>query len=471
MTTITVIGLGKLGSPIAACLASRGYRVIGADSDPRKVAAINEGVPPVFEPGLAELMSSCRGQLLATRDVEAAVAEAQATFIVVPTPGTPEGDFSLEHVLKAAEAAGAALGGSVRAPVGAAILGTDRPHHLLVLTSTVPPGSTEGPVMTALEKASGKRCGTDFGLCYSPGFLSPGSVIHDFLNPDFLLIGESDSRTGDALESIYRRVCHGSPPVARMGFVNAELAKLAVSAFATTRISYANMLAWVCERLPGGDVDTVTAAIGLDSRIGPRYMKGAIGYGGPCLPRDNRAFMALARSLRVPADITEATDRLNQYQTTLLSELIRYHLPAEGVVGILGLSYKPGSDVVDESPGVRLVRELLSAGARVNAHDPAAAGHAVRMLGDRAQIAASAEACIEGSDVVALMTPWTDYRNLPAAVWSRQARPRVVVDCWRALPDLEGAPGVHYVPLGRGGGLRGLPLTEPSMQPIPTGRD
>lgn len=454
MTTISVVGLGRVGCLLAACLASRGYRVIGAASNPGTVDAVNGGRAPVFEPGLAQLIESCQGRLLATWDTEAAVAESQVTFIAVPTPSTAEGDLSLKYVLEAAEAVGNALR-------------RIRRDHLVVLSSTVSPGSTDGPVQATLEEASGRRCGTGFELCYSPEFIAPGSMIQDFLNPDLILIGESSPEAGVRLEAIYRRVCRGYPAVARMNFVNAELAKLAVNTFATARISYANMLARTCERLPGADVDVVSAAIGLDSRIGPKYLKGAIGYGGPCLPRDNRAFTALARSLDLPAHIAEASDHLNRCQTTLLARLVRRHLPPEGCAGVLGLSYKPGTDVVEESPAMHLVMELAASVARVIAHDPAAGASAARMLGGEGRIAGSAQACIDASDVVAVVTPWAEYVNLPSVVWARPGRPRVVVDCWRALPELEGVPGVLYVPLGRGLEPGASSVSLPSLQPIP----
>jgi UDPglucose 6-dehydrogenase len=216
VTTISVVGLGKLGWPLAACLAGRGYRVIGADSNPSTVDAVNAGRAPMIEVGFARLVGTSRGRLLATWDTEAAVAESQVTFIVVPTPSTAEGGFSLAYVLEAAEAVGNALR-------------RVRRDHLVVLTSTVSPGSTGGPVQAALEEASGGRCGTCFELCYSPWFVALGSVIQD-VNPEVILIGESSRKAGDLLEAIYRRVCCGSPPVARMSFVNAELAKLALNA-------------------------------------------------------------------------------------------------------------------------------------------------------------------------------------------------------------------------------------------------
>ena len=229
-----------------------------------------------------------RGRLTAVTDIEAAVAQTDITFIVVSTPSDPAGGFSLRYVDPVCQAIGRALAKK-----------TD--YHLVCLTSTVMPGTTGGPVREMLEKASGKRVGADFGLCYSPEFIALGSVIRDFLNPDMLLIGESDDRAGETLQALYAQVCENKPTVARMSFVNAEITKLAVNTYVTTKISYANMLARICERLSGANVDVITSALGLDTRIGPKYLKGAVSYGGPCFPRDNLALAQLARQLGVPA--------------------------------------------------------------------------------------------------------------------------------------------------------------------------
>ncbi len=253
--------------------------------------------------------------LTATQNIEEATRSTQITFIVVATPSEPNGGFSLRFVLPVCEAIGR-------------VLRSKTEFHLICLTSTVLPGMTGGEVLETLERASGKQVGRDFGLCYSPEFIALGSVIRDFLNPDFLLIGESDSRSGDLLESLYQQVCQNSPAVARMNFVNAEMAKLAVNTYITTKISFANMLARICEQIPEANVDVVTKAIGLDSRIGGKYLKGAISYGGPCFPRDNLALTHLAHEIGAPADIAEATHRFNLSQVSWLADLVQRHAAA-----------------------------------------------------------------------------------------------------------------------------------------------
>jgi len=436
--TLSVIGLGKLGAPMAACLAAKGFPVIGVDVDARKVDALNRAQAPVFEPGLPELLQVAKTRLKATQDIPTAVLNSEVTFVVVPTPSEPDGSFSLRYVLQACEGIADALRKKSL-------------WHLVVITSTISPGSMDNSIRPLLEEHSGKRSGIDFGLCYNPEFIALGSVIRDFLNPDFVLIGESDERSGQVLEGIYRQVCENNPPVVRMNFINAELTKLAVNTFVTTKISFANMLARICEKLPGADVDVVTKALGLDSRIGTKYLKGAVSYGGPCFPRDNLALIATAQKVGAPADIAEATDRFNRWQVKWLADFVQEHLPEGGAVGILGLAYKPGTDVVEESVGLLLARELIEQRVRVIAYDPAGVENARRMLGDGVIFVNSPQACIDLSDIVVVATPWKEFRSLPKETWERHGPPRVVIDCWRVLRGLEGCDGVIYVPLGKGG--------------------
>jgi UDPglucose 6-dehydrogenase len=443
VSSVSVIGLGKLGTPMAGCFATRGFQVIAADLDPQKVDAIGRGVPPVHEPGLAELLLESKGRLSATQDTEAAVRDSEATFIVVGTPSEPDGGFSLRYVIPTCEAIGRALRGK-------------NSFHLVVVTSTVMPGSTGGEIKSALERASGKRCGEGFGLCYSPEFIALGTVIRDFLNPDFLLIGESDPRAGDILSDIYAHTCKNSATVARMNFINAEITKLAVNTYITTKISYANMLARLCEKLPEADVSVVTYALGLDSRIGSKYLKGAVSYGGPCFPRDNRAFAALAARSGAFSDLAVATERFNRSQIGALASLVKSYQSSGDPIGILGLTYKPDTDVFEESFGLLLAQELASANLPVIVFDPSADLPLAFAAHKSVRIAASAEDCIAQSAVVVLATPWQQFRDLSISAWMQPFRSgpsfhgtqRVVIDCWRALPHLEGSQSVHYVRLG-----------------------
>lgn len=448
MRRVSVVGLGKLGACIAACLASRGYEVIGVDTNPERVAQLNRGQAPVFEPGLQALLDEVKDRLRATQDCGEAVVLTDATFIVVPTPSADDGGFSLAHVRDAARAIGTALRQKSE-------------YHLVVLTSTVLPGATGREILPLLEQASQKHAGEEFGLCYSPEFVALGSVIRDLLRPDFVLIGESDPRAGDCLAAIYHRICGPDIHIARMNLVNAELTKIAVNTFVTTKITYANMLAAICERLPGGDVDVVTNALGFDSRIGPKYLKGALGYGGPCFPRDNLAFAAFARDLGLSMPIAEATDASNRQIPRRVVDVIIRHVPERGKIAILGLAYKPGTNVVEESQSLVVAEELVTKGFSVVVYDPLATEPARAALSDRVRYAATIRECLRDVEAIVLATPDETFQVVADEIYAARSN-TVVVDVWRRFRALENHPYVKYVAVGAGEGSQ---LSAPTARP------
>lgn len=437
--TVSVIGLGKLGSPMVACLAEKGFAVIGVDVNPTFIDQINAGEAPVQEPGLPDMLHRNREFIRATADYSEAIAQSNATFVIVPTPSDATGKFSLKYIFSAIE------------HIGAALRQKDA-YHLVVITSTVMPGATDQEIRPALEAASGKRCGEGFGLCYSPEFIALGNVIHDMLNPDFVLLGESDPQAGAMLEQIYRQLVNGNPPFSHMNLVNAELAKISVNTYVTTKISYANMLGEICENLPGADVDVVTSAIGQDSRIGKKYLRGATGYGGPCFPRDNIAFGVLAQAVGANATLAAATDAVNRKQAERIVSRLLPKLVPNAKVGILGLSYKPDTGVIEESQGVALAKELLSKGYAVVLYDPLALDNVRQLLGTQAQYATSVQDCVHEADVIVVTTPDRAYQSLQpsdlAPVNSSQRK--VVLDCWRVLDREQLAPVCEYMALGVG---------------------
>ena len=268
--TLSIIGLGKLGSSMVAAYASKGYKIIGVDVNPEFVRLINEGKPPVQEPKLAEYLEEKKQRISATQDYREAILNSDITFIIVPTPSREDGEFSTEYAAEAGKEIGKALKDKTA-------------YHLVVLTSTLTPGYTEKDLLPVLEEYSGKKCGVDFDLCYNPEFIALGNVIQGLLYPDFVLIGESGKKGGEILENFYNDICEKKPPIKRMSIVNAEITKISLNTYVTTKISYANMISELCEKIPGGNVDVVTDALGCDKRIGSKYLRGGLGYGGPCL--------------------------------------------------------------------------------------------------------------------------------------------------------------------------------------------
>ncbi|MBN9486400.1 MAG: nucleotide sugar dehydrogenase [Alphaproteobacteria bacterium] len=434
---VSVVGLGKLGAPLAAVLASRGFSVIGLDVNKTFVDAMNAGKMPIVEPQLNELIAANKQRLSATMDANEAIEKSDASFVIVPTPSDSTGFFSNRFVLQAMETLGRALRNK-------------KGYHVVVITSTVMPGTTGSEIKAALETASGRKVGPDLGLCYNPEFIALGSVVRDMLYPDSILIGESDAKAGDMLQTIYLQMCEKKPPVQRMNFVNAELTKISVNTYVTTKISYANMLADLCDRLPGADVDVVTKALGADSRIGAKYLKGAMGYGGPCFPRDNVAFAALARKIGARADVAEATDRVNNHQVERVTSLVAKFAKAGTRIALLGLSYKPHTPVVEESHSVKIAAKLADAGYVVTVHDPLAQDAAVAALGDKVVEASSLDSAVRGCDLLIVATGWPDYKTIDPTWCKRNGQRLTILDLWRTLPAEKFADVADVLYLGSG---------------------
>jgi UDPglucose 6-dehydrogenase len=420
---------------MVAAIASRGGEVIGVDVNPDAVAAVACGRAPVQETDLDATLAANRARIRATLDVTEAVRDSSITFVIVPTPSDARGAFAFEAAARAF------------ATIGEALRGKDA-YHLVVLTSTVLPGTTRQALLPVLEQASGKRAGPDIGLCYSPEFIALGSVIRDFLHPDFTLIGEIDARAGDTLEAYYAQVMVDQPPARRMSLENAELAKISVNSFVTMKITFANMLAALCEQIPGADVDVVTHALGSDRRIGSRYLTGGLGYGGPCFPRDNVALAFLARALGTPALGPEATDAANGQIPPRVVARLASLVPPGGTVGILGLAYKPASHVVEAAQGTALADACLGRGWRVLAFDPLVVALPGR---DGVHMAASAGEIVDAVDVVVIATPDPAFASVDWAGALARWPSLVIVDAWRLLRDrIPPDAAARYHVLGRG---------------------
>lgn len=416
---ISIVGLGKLGAPIVAVLAAKGYEVIGIDSNPAFVEKINNHIAPVEEPHLQDLLTKHKARISATSDWSKAILESDLTGIIIPTPSGPDGAFRNDYVL------------SVMGDIGR-VLANKKGYHLVVVHSTTMPGSVGGPIKDRLERASGRKVGPDLGLCYNPEFIALGDVIQGLLHPDFVLIGESDKKAGEILEGMYRKVVGQDANIARMNIVNAELTKISVNTYVTMKISFANMLGEICDRLEGSDVQVIADAIGRDTRIGKKYLKPAVGYGGPCFPRDTIAFARMAQVVGANAELALSTDLINRRQITRLGDIIKSMVPGGSTIAVLGLSYKPDTAVIEESQGVMLAKALLDSGFKVVAHDPMAAAPAEAVLGKAVAFATSARKALTHADAAIVMTPWADYATI-APDWISDGKLKVIIDCWHQI--------------------------------------
>lgn len=440
MQTISIVGLGKLGSPFLATCASRGFNVIGVDVNSHLIWQIKQGRAPVDEPGLTQLISKNRQKVKATLNYSEAINNSDITFIVVPTPSTENGAFSNKYVVSAVRNIGR-------------VLSKKNKYHLIVVTSTVMPKSMDTEIIPALEKSSGKKLNVDFGVCYNPEFIALGSVINNLLNPDLVLVGQSDKESGNVLEGFYQKFCLNKPPIIRMNFINAEISKLALNSYITTKISFANTLAQIAQKVPGGDVDVITNAIGQDSRISAKYLKGGLPYGGPCFPRDNRAFSYFAKKLKVKTPIAKSADSINEnLSKTLADDVARLVENKNDKVSILGLAYKPDTDVAEESAGVKLANHLAKKGIRVSVWDPKALKNAELYLSEKVHLAENLQSCLKNAAIIVITTQWSQFKDLK--IEPVKPRKPLLLDCWRILDPLKYKNVARY----RAIGLEGLKI-------------
>src|SRR3954465_12507402 len=401
--TVSVFGLGKLGACIAATLAQRGFEVLGVDIDPEKVDRVNQGKAPVEEPLLAETINEGKRRLRATTNVAEAVA-TDISFFIPPSPSLPDGSFSNEYLLKAMQ------------PIAKAVREAGKKGHIFVSSSTTTPGACDSVLIPMLEKETGWKCGVDFGFCYNPEFIALGNVVNGLLDPDMVLIGESDKRSGDLLEELYRKYNRNAPRVARMSIISAELTKISVNSYITMKISFTNQLRMIAEQFPKADIHSILDAIGTDTRIGKKYLRAGLSFGGPCFPRDNRLLAFAARQAGSQAPLAEASDQTNELTKSNLLAKVRELVPAGGTVLVLGMSYKPDTYITEESAGLHLAQHLKRNGYRVLVHDFAAkpsnspALHEFEVVNDIGEITRR-----DDIDLAVVCCPWPQYSKLKFA--------------------------------------------------------
>jgi UDPglucose 6-dehydrogenase/GDP-mannose 6-dehydrogenase len=430
---VAIIGAGYVGLVTAACLADKGHRVICVDLDRERVDAIRRAVPPIHEPGLEALLRRNAGsRLTATTSLREAVIASDVTLIAVGTPF--DGDaIDLGQIREAAR------------NVGDALRDTSR-YHVVVVKSTVVPGTTDDVVTPILEAASGKKAGVDFGVGMNPEFLTEGEAVDDFMFPDRLVLGGRDERSLDTLAALYAPF--DGVDQLRTNTRTAEMIKYTSNALLATAISFSNEIANLCTAL--GDIDVVDVMRGLhlsrylapaaaDGRRTPApiaaFLWPGCGFGGSCLPKDTRALIAHGRQAGQPMPILDAVVRVNEQQPRRLLALLDRHFPSlQGVrVAILGLAFRPGTDDVRESPAIAIVRALLEAGADVRAYDPAARHQAERLLQDRRLVLCETlKEAVTDVQAVVLVTRWEEFRDVPALLADMDAPP-VLIDGRRLL--------------------------------------
>ncbi|MGE0160041.1 MAG: UDP-glucose/GDP-mannose dehydrogenase family protein [Gemmatimonadales bacterium] len=430
---IAVVGTGYVGLVAGACLAETGNDVICADIDAAKIARLNRGEVPIYEPGLEPLIESnlTAGRLRFTTDVPAAVKASDVIFIAVGTPPDEDGSADLSHVLAVARTIGKSMDG----------------EKVVITKSTVPVGTAK-KVREAIEAETDHTV----HVCSNPEFLKEGAAVDDFMKPDRVVLGVDSEHAAEVLKNLYSPFVRTGHSILIMDVPSAEITKYAANSMLATRISFMNAIARLCEKT-GANIDSVRRGVGSDSRIGPSFLFPGIGYGGSCFPKDVQALVRTMKSLGVDGSILEAVEDVNAGQKrTLLQRLLeRVGTDLQGRrIAVWGLAFKPNTDDMREAPSIVTIDGLLEEGARVVAHDPVAMHEARRHFDDKVVYAATNYEALDGADALVIHTEWLPYRN-PDFARMKAAMAQPIIFDGRNLydPDEVAAHGFEYHSIGR----------------------
>jgi UDPglucose 6-dehydrogenase len=438
-----MIGTGYVGLVSGACFSEFGTEVVCVDRDAEKIARLRRGEIPIYEPGLEALVETNvrAGRLSFTTELGEAVAGADAVFIAVGTPSRRgDGHADLSYVFGAAEEVARALTG----------------YACIVTKSTVPVGTGRQVAAIVAGARPDLAEGRDFDVASNPEFLREGSAIEDFMRPDRVVVGCESERAREVLKGLYRPLYINETPIVSTGLETAELIKYAANAFLAVKITFINEVADLCERV-GADVQQVARGIGLDGRIGPKFLHAGPGYGGSCFPKDTLALVRTAAEAGAPVRLVETTVEVNDRRKLAMAErVISFMTGAPGgdlagrTVGILGLTFKPNTDDMRESPALAIVPRLQQAGARVRAFDPEGMDEARKLL-DGLDWCDDAYQVAEGCDALVLLTEWNVFRNLDLARLKTLMKDPVLVDLRNVYdPKPVRAAGFRYLGVGRG---------------------
>jgi UDPglucose 6-dehydrogenase len=435
---IAVIGTGYVGLVSGACFADFGHTVTCVDMDPRRVAQLRAGEIPFYEPGLAEVVERnvAAGRLQFTTDTTAGVKDALVVFLAVGTPEGANGEADVSQILTAAGQIGRSLNG----------------YKVIVTKSTVPIGTGARIRHVVTEHLTEP---VDFDIVSNPEFLREGAAVEDFMRPDRIVVGTTSERAAEVMREIYRPLYLIETPVVMTTVETAEMIKYASNAFLAVKISYINEVANLCERV-GADVHTVAKGMGLDNRIGPKFLHPGPGYGGSCFPKDTRALAALGVRFGARQQVVESAIAVNERQKDLVLDKLHNALGTmiQRRIAILGLSFKPNTSDVRESPALYLCRRLVALGAQVRVFDPIAmpeAEAALGSIGSAIQFARDVRNAASRAHALVIMTEWNEFRSLDLSALAPEMQQAIVIDTRNVLdPERARAAGFMYVGTGRG---------------------
>lgn len=449
MLRLSFVGLGPVGLCTAVCFASKGYTIIGSEMYEARARQIEKGEPPFYELNLKQMLKKIlkSGNLKIVVDKDEAILSSDITFITVQTPSNPDGSINLQYVSNAAEEVGK-------------VLKKKKSTHLVVIKSTVTPGTTLNIVKPLLEKNSGKKCGKNLLLCANPEFLSEGNAIEGTLNPDYIVIGGYNEKSAKMLEGLYRDFHkEDMPPIFKTNIPTAELIKYANNTFLAAKVSLINTIANICEKTPGADVTKVAEAIGNDHRINPHFLNAGLGWGGSCFPKDLKALTAYSKNIGFKPALIEAAYKTNQDQVTFTVQKVQNAL--KGVKGkkiaILGLAFKPNTDDMREARSIKIITQLLKLGAKIVAYDPLATSNVKKILKEKIRYASSAVKCLRDADCAILVTEWEEFRRLKPEDFIENMRKPILIDGRRIYNPEKFSKKLCYIAIGLGEPLRPQP--------------
>jgi UDPglucose 6-dehydrogenase/GDP-mannose 6-dehydrogenase len=421
---ISIIGSGYVGLVTGVCLAEKGHSIICVDSDKEKVTHINQGVPPIYEQGLEELLKkNIHTNLRAIEDLHKAVIDTDVSLITVGTPFDGE-KIDLNQIKEVSRQIGEALSDK-------------NSYHLVIVKSTVVPGTTDDVVVPILEKAARKKAGPDFGVGMNPEFLREGVAVEDFMTPDRIVLGAIDKKSQDRMEKIYQSF--DNVDKVRTNNRTAEMIKYTANSLLATMISFSNEIANLSAAIGDIDVTEVMQGVHLDKRLSPisengervvppiiEFLKAGCGFGGSCFPKDVKALIAHGNRVGKPMKLLDAVIEINQKQPDEIVALIKKYFPdlRKIRIGVLGLAFKPGTDDMRESPAIPIVRDLIEQGAVIKAYDPVALDAARKVLGNNnITYCRNLSQTLNAVDVVVLLTIWEEFRQIPELFGNLRPQP------------------------------------------------
>ncbi|MCK4901749.1 MAG: UDP-glucose/GDP-mannose dehydrogenase family protein [Thermoplasmatales archaeon] len=392
---ICIVGLGYVGAVTGACFAELGNHIIFVDIDEKKIKAVNSGRSPIFEPGIDELIKKNKGKIFGTQNFNEAFLQSNIIFICVGTPSKKEGSINLDQVVSVCNKIGVELRHKKGFPI-------------IVVKSTVLPGTTQNLIKSIMEKKSEKKAFKDFGLASNPEFLREGNAVKDFLEADIILIGAEDQRTKKLLEDLYLPLASSKKIITDIK--TAEMIKYANNAFLATKISFSNEIGNICKEL-GIDTYEVFKAVGLDHRINPAFFRAGIGFGGSCFPKDVQALIKKSEELGQDPKILKSVIAVNDEQPEKMIDLLKNHIQLKGKkIGILGLAFKPETDDIRESRATPVVDMLIKNGSNIIAYDPMAIDNFKKIF-PQIDYAKSPDKILD-SDAILILTEWKEFENL-----------------------------------------------------------